>query len=288
MPRPEWQRGSAAARGYRDAMSTVTRPRGPLPPRVYWFRRTVVLVLAFALVYGVAHLLGGRSNTPQARPVQAAVGSTTTPTPTVGPGRPAATGEPGATGLPGIVGNAPGPGTAVKGVKVKGVKPGKRVTPTPTPTPLAVPTGPCSSHDVQATPKVVGTAYAGSPVTFRVRLHTITSPACYWKVNPRTLVVRLTSGSDRIWSTQDCPHAVPRQRVVVRRDHYTPVEVTWHGQRSDGTCSRTTPWAQPGYYHVETAVLGSEPSEVQFVLRKPQPQTITPSPSPTPKKAKKS
>ncbi|MGN6130572.1 MAG: hypothetical protein ACTHOK_09575 [Nocardioidaceae bacterium] len=251
-------------------MSTVTRPRGPLPPRVYWFRRAVVLVLAFALVYGLAHLLGGRSDSPQARPVQAAVGSTTTAAPTVQPSRPV----------------PPGSAKAVK--KGKNVKVGNRVTPTATPTPLAMPTGPCSTDDVQASPKVVGDVYAGSPVTFTVRLHTTTSPACYWKVNPRRLVVRLTSGSDRIWSTQDCPHAVPTERVVVRNDHYTPVEVTWHGQRSDGTCSRTTPWAQPGYYHVQTAVLGSEPAEVQFVLRKPQPETITPSPSPEPKKAKKS
>lgn len=273
MPRPEWHRESAAARGYGGAMSTVTRPRGPLPARVYWFRRTVLLVLAFALVYGLAHLLGGRSNTPQARPVRAAVGSTTTAAPATEPSRPA----------------PPGSTKAVKkGKSVKIGKAGKRVTPTPTPTPLAVPTGPCASDDVQASPKVVGDVYAGSPVTFTVRLHTTTSPACYWQVNPRTLVVRLISGSDRIWSTQDCPHAVPKQRVVVRNDHYTSVEVTWHGQRSDGTCSRTTPWAQPGYYHVETAVLGSEPAEVQFVLRKPKPETITPSPSPSPKKAKKS
>jgi hypothetical protein len=39
---------------------------------------------------------------------------------------------------------------------------------------------------------------------------------------------------------------------------------------------------------VETAVFGSEPSEVQFALRKPRPQTITPSPTPKPKKAEKS
>jgi hypothetical protein len=261
-------------------MSAVTRPRGPLPARVYWFRRTLVLVLALALVYGLAHLLGGRSNSPQARPVQAAVGSTTTAAPTVEPTRPVP---------PGTANAAHERKTAKTGKARKAdkaSKAGKRATAKPTPTPLAVPTGPCSAHDVQASPKVVGSAYAGSPVTFKVRLHTTTSPACYWKVNPRTLVVRLTSGSDRIWSTQDCPHAVPTERVVVRNDHFTPVEVTWHGQRSDGTCSRTTPWAQPGYYHVETAVLGSEPAEVQFALEQPQPETITPSPTPRPKKAK--
>ncbi len=144
-----------------------------------------------------------------------------------------------------------------------------------------MPTGPCAAHDVQASPKVLGPAYAGSRVTFRIRLHTTTSPACYWKVSPQTLVVKLTSGPDRIWSTQDCKKAVPTQRVVVRNNHYTPVDVSWRGQRSDGTCSRTTAWAEPGYYHVEAAALGAEPADVQFALEKPQPVTITPSPTPT-------
>lgn len=275
MAAPEWQPGAVAVRGYRHAMSAVSRPRGPLPARVYWFRRTLVLVLALALVYGLAHLLGGRSDSPQARPVQAAVGSTTSAAPEVGPAQPAPSNKPGKTAQTRKTGKA---GKA-------GAKSGARATPKPTPTPLAQPTGPCASDDVQASPKVVGTAYAGRPVTFKVRLHTTASPACYWKVNPRTLVVRLTSGSDRIWSTQDCPHAVPTERVVVRNDHFTPVEVTWHGQRSEGTCSRTTPWAEPGYYHVEAAALGSEPAEVQFALEQPQPETITPSPTPRPKNA---
>ncbi len=266
-------------------MSVMTRPRGPLPARVYWFRRMLVLVVAFALVYGFAHLLGGRSDSPSARPVQAAIGSTTSAAPATGAAQPLLTGRSGKSGRPDNASSTNKTGkTGNTGKAGKAGKAGKRARPTPTP--LALPTGPCSAHDVQASPKVVGTAYAGGPVTFKVRLHTTTSAACYWKVTPRSLVVRLTSGPDRIWSTQDCRGAVPTERVVVRNDHYTPVEVTWHGQRSDGTCSRTTPWAQPGYYHVETAVLGTEPSEVQFALEQPQPETITPSPTPEPKAAK--
>jgi hypothetical protein len=205
-------------------MSAVTRPRGPLPARVYWFRRSLVLVVAFALVYGFAHLLGGRSDTPEARPVEAAVGSTTSSAPATGPAQPLLPGEPGRTGglvRPGADGKGGKGGKAgATGKSGRAAKSGKHAKHTPKPTPLAVPTGPCSADDVQAgTPKVAGTAYAGGPVTFKVRLHTTTSPACWWKVDPHKLVVRLISGSDRIWSTQDCPRAVPTDRVVVRTDH---------------------------------------------------------------------
>jgi len=73
--------------------------------------------------------------------------------------------------------------------------------------------------------------------------------------------------------------------VVVRKDHPAKVFLGWRGQRSDSTCSRTTAWAQPGWYHVKAAAFGSEPADLQFELKKPVPPTITPDPEP--KKDKK-
>jgi hypothetical protein len=119
-------------------------------------------------------------------------------------------------------------------------------------------------------------------VTFALELTTKESPACTWTASPRTVVVRLTSGSDRIWSTQDCKAALHRQQVVVRKDVPATVEVTWKGQRSDGTCSRTNAWALPGFYHATAASLGGEPTDMQFELRQPEPETVTPSPSAQP------
>ena len=40
-------------------MGSVTHPRGRLPRRVYWVRRSIVLVVALLLVFGVGKLLGG-------------------------------------------------------------------------------------------------------------------------------------------------------------------------------------------------------------------------------------
>jgi len=245
-------------------MSTVTRPRGPLPKRVYWTRRVLLLVLALGLVFGIAHLLGsGDGGTSTARPV----GATVSPDSSV----PAST----ADAAPATAGGTHLKGRSAKAAKAKATK---------TVTPLAVPTGPCDARDVQVTPGVAGTAHAGSTVTFKLTLRTVESPACTWTVSPSTLVVKLTSGADRIWSTQDCKGAVPDESVVVRKDHDTSVRVSWRGQRSDATCSRTTPWAQPGFYHIEAAALGAEPTDVQFELRDPAPVTITPSPTAEPSK----
>jgi hypothetical protein len=263
-------------------MSAVTRPRGPLPRRVYWTRRCIVLVLALLLVVGVSRLLGGGGGgtEPTARQVGAAASTSSAPTTASSPTSPAPSG----TGTPSTGPEATATTTA-------------RATSTPTATgsptgtagkagtsrsavPLAEPTGPCSAHDIVATPSVKGSAYAGRPVVFRLALTTKESPACTWTVSPRAVVVEVTSGSDRVWSTQQCPGAVPKQEVVVRRDHPVTVTVAWNGQRSDEGCTRSTTWAETGSYQVTAAAFGSDPADEQFQLLTPPARTVTKSPKP--------
>ena len=85
---------------------------------------------------------------------------------------------------------------------------------------------------------------------------------------------------DRIWSSQDCPAAVPQTDVVVRKDVPAKVDMGWRGQRSDSECTRQPAWALPGFYHVPTAAYGAEPTDVQFELRAPVAATKTAKPKP--------
>lgn len=236
---------------------SVTRPRGPLPPRVYWTRRVLVLTLVCALVFGVGQLLGGTPGDeegPSAQPAAAqgdAASETATrtalPTPTI-------------------------PADQRKRAKKRDAKA------KPSKTPLAMPSGPCRDSDVRVAPAMEGQAYAGSDVQLTLELSSVESAACTWEVSRDSVAVKVTSGDDRIWTTQECPAAVPKRPVVLRSAKPTTVEVTWSGRRSDPDCSRTTLWALPGYYHLSTAAMGSEPESQQFRLREPAPATITPSP----------
>jgi hypothetical protein len=133
---------------------------------------------------------------------------------------------------------------------------------------------------VQVTPSVDGPAYAGHRVMLTLNLTTLQSPACTWEVSPSTVVLKLTSGQDRIWSTQDCRSAMPHEAVVVRKDQITKVHVLWSGQRSDAECSPSTDWAMPGSYHAVAAALGSDPLDVQFSLGYPPAKTVTATPKP--------
>lgn len=242
--------------------------RGPLPPGVYWRRRLFVLGLAAALVVVIAGALRGGSDgssgvDPSGVAEQVA-------------GSPSSTDD--EQDEPGDRGRSTGP-------KKNGqTAPTKPAAPTSTPPPA--PTGRCADDDILVRP-VVDQAIAGGEVTIVLELRTRTAEACTWEVSSRRVTLKVTSGSDDIWASRQCPRSVPAKEVVVRQDSTVRVGVVWHGRRSDEGCTRLTDWAMPGYYHVAAAPLGGEPAEVQFRLDAPSPEVITRSPDPKPDKKNK-
>jgi hypothetical protein len=240
-------------------MASTVRPRGPLPARVYWIRRTVVLAVPLLLVVVLARVLGGSSDgqdgsADTATQAGATVEETAPPTP--GP----------------TIGEASGTGTKGKKGK-KGKRKRNQETAPPEPV-LAEPTGPCADSDIVATPAITS-APGGADIAMTINLRTTFAEACTWQASPTTMTVTITSGDDYIWSTRECPAAIPPQDVVIRQAVDTPVVVTWSAKRSDETCSHRTAFAMPGFYHVEAAALGGEGTDVQFELVAPQPAVIT-------------
>ncbi|WP_310961441.1 hypothetical protein [Nocardioides terrisoli] len=243
-------------------MSALSRPAGRLPARVYWFRRALVLSVALLLVFGFAHLLGGGGSGGGSGGAQLAGDvHSTSPSPTPTPAGPMAV------------------QTLAAGTSAKKAK--KTTSPTPS-VPLAAPDGACAADDITVTPSVPH-PHAGGPITIDVKL-TATRPACTFAVSSKTLAVKITSGSDSIWTSQDCPRAVPKKSVVVRSALPAVVPVTWNGRRSSGNCGPSNAWATPGYYHALAAAIGSEPSDTQFSLSLPPRPVVTKTAHPKPKR----
>jgi hypothetical protein len=234
-------------------MGSVRQPRGRLPQRVYWIRRSVVLAVALLLVFGIGKLLGGNGQDPASAGVEAS--------------NTAAQQQSSAPSSVAPVAPATSPSAGVK-------------------QPLADPTGECQDDEVSVLPSVPR-AWGAQPITIRLALTGI-APACTFKVSPQSVVVKITSGSDRIWSSQDCPSSIKPADVVVRNGVPSYVNVVWSGRRSEDTCGHTTPWANAGFYHAFAAVLGSTPTDVQFEVTRAPTAVITktakpkPSQSPTP------
>lgn len=236
-------------------MASTVRPRGPLPARVYWTRRAVVLAVPLLLVVVLARVLGGSSDGKDA-----STGTATQAGATVDDTAPATSG--------------PTAGAPTEGKKGrKGRKKRNQETTPPEPV-LAEPTGPCADSDIVATP-VITSAPGGSDIAIQINLRTKLAEACTWQASPTTMTVTITSGDDYIWSTRECPAAIPPQDVVIRQAVDAPVVVTWSAKRSDETCSDRTEFAFPGFYHVKAAALGGDGTDVQFELTAPQPGVIT-------------
>jgi hypothetical protein len=208
-------------------MGSVTHPRGRLPRRVYWTRRAVILVVALLLVFGIGKMLGGNGQDPAGTAVQASTSSAQQPAPTQGPVAP----------------------SQVPRQKAK--------------VPLLAPNGVCRDDEVSVVPSVPR-AWGASPITIHLALQGL-QPACTFKVSPKSLVVMVSSGTDRVWSSQDCPVAIPTSDVVVRSGVATDLDVTWNGRRSDTGCPKLA-YALKGFYHVYAAALGSTPTDVQFEI----------------------
>jgi hypothetical protein len=249
--------------------------RGPLPARVYWVRRLVVLLVALLLVVGIARLLGGGSDAadPQADAaanVAAAASTTPSATPSTTPSTALSTGP--SIGLGGSPADLSAPPATVGTV-------GPSASGAPTQA-LAAPQGTCADDDVTVTPQVPR-AVAGRTVRIVLLLRTMTAEACTWHTGRQSVAVDITSGKDAIWSSRECPRAIPVTDVVVRRDVTSRIPVFWNARRSDETCSRFTEWAMPGFYHVTAAALGAEPADAQFELTTPVAGTVTRTASPT-------
>jgi hypothetical protein len=241
-------------------MTTPTRPRRRLPARVYWVRRTLVLLTALALVFAIGRMLGGSGGSGSGADQATVTGSRTSTSPSKTPNTTPSYGPLGVT-------------TTTPSAKPTGTAP---------PVVLAEPTGPCALDEITVTPTITS-APAGRPVPLTLQL-TGMRPACTFVVTTRSLAVRVTSGSDRNWTSQQCPRAIRTQTVTVRSAAPATITVDWSGRRSDETCSRSAGWALPGYYHLTAAVIGSEPGDAQFRLTSPPRPVVTKTIKPKPKK----
>lgn len=223
-------------------------PRGPLPARVYWVRRGILIGIALLLVLIVGKLLtGGSDGTEKSEGGKAALVGTETST----------SAAPTSTATD-VVGPAGG----------KGV-------------PLAEPSGPCDPA------KVTITAAGGKrPNDGHVEMPLVvstTEEACTFAFSPDSVAVKITSGADNIWSTQQCS-VLPTADLVVRAVKPARVTFVWNGHRADDECTRAADWAGIGSYHAIAATLGGEPTDTQFALTGP-PEVIvtkTAKPKPTP------
>lgn len=128
------------------------------------------------------------------------------------------------------------------------------------------PDSPCVPADLEV--KLVSGPEAvevGSEAEFEVAVINGGAEACTVDVGAESRVLTITSGNDRIWSSQDCASEDAASRLVLLRagSEHTDTAV-WDGARSDADCSQDLPKPRPGTYQLKIEIPGAEAAEHRF------------------------
>ncbi len=234
------------------------RPSGPLPPQIYWLRRLMLLgvvVVVTAVLWWLISGSVGADGTPASdasktpRSTGPAPDSTTTST------------APATTEPPATTQTKPPKRTPRSPNATTSSKPDKQDKHPKAP--LAEPTGDCSPDGVDMTIDVADVK-SGRSNTATFLLTSTDTPACTLAVTSGKLVVKVTSGDDTVWSSDDCPDALLAKQLVVRADPPSSYQFTWNGTRSSEGCQLDDTPLDPGGYWVEAALIGGEPHKAFF------------------------
>lgn len=130
----------------------------------------------------------------------------------------------------------------------------RRSTPAVTPTPSAA-----SSEPVEACPDDVlevqarsdAADYAvGARATLTLTVRNTGSEPCRRALGQGAVELVITSGDDRIWSSDDCAPGGDAGEVVLQPGASQTARASWPGTRSAAGCPDDQPPARPGTYRV--------------------------------------
>lgn len=245
-------------------MSTVVRPSGRLPARVYWVRRGLLLLLVLLLAWGLARCAANDPSAGAGRPGPADDSSPADDTAgaTADPARSArADGSVATAGIGASVSTSPL--RSVDGRRSRTASRPQRVRPV-----LSAPVGRCDPAATTVTPSAGDPVVSGSGALLQLRLAVSGEQACTLPFGER-LLVQVALEGESVWSLEDCPSAVSTESVVLRPGWASVVDVAWSGRGSSATCPVETAAVRPGTYQLQAAMLGGEPGTVDLEVVAP-------------------
>ncbi|HSS68601.1 MAG TPA: hypothetical protein VLK34_08610 [Nocardioidaceae bacterium] len=125
------------------------------------------------------------------------------------------------------------------------------------------PSGPCAPTDVDIS-VVVHDSKAGHANPVGLKLTSVGTPACTLAITSDSLALRITSGSDVVWSSDSCPNAILARELVIRAHKPVVYTFDWDGRRSTETCAQAGKVAEPGGYWAEAALIGADVHRAYF------------------------
>src|SRR5512133_850370 len=231
-------------------MSGVLHPVGPESVRTYWARRgllfaaTTIFVLALALIIGgpgsgsAATRSLASADSPAAPPASAV--ETAVPTPSFVDISASAT---------------PKPATK-KSRKLKAsIRKPQQAAPAS-----------CTAKQLRPTLTAKRRIALKHPTTFQLSLINGSAKTCVARVTRKNFQLKINSGSDQVWSTDDCPSMIKKVSRKLGSEHAMAWSLTWNGKRSKSRCKSARQTLRSGPYVATAQLDGAEPVKLRMVL----------------------
>jgi hypothetical protein len=235
-------------------MSGLLRPVGPETAQIYWARRALVfgatMVLAVAvtlIINGTSSGLAVRSNpSPPAAGYSAPISSSPSPTQE-------------AISTPLAVGPT---------VTATSTSPAPEAIKRDASTKKADRRGPVDCSGEELRPTLTGKQRLAPKKrnTFQLSLINGSDQTCIARVTKTNFELKIYSGSDRIWSTADCPSVIKPIKRKLGSEHALAWTLTWDGKRSKPDCRSAREAPRPGRYVATAQLEGAEPVKLRMIL----------------------
>ena len=222
-------------------MALHWNPVGPESAETYWKRRAAVALAVLVPLVLLLSLLGGGDD----ELVPSDVTATASPVPTVSP---APSVDPSAS---------PGPTSS----------PGMSGSPEPSGSPTAAAAA-CTDAALQVEAAATEDTYeVGASPRLELRVTNTGTAPCSRDLGQAAVELQVVSGSDRIWSSDDCSPGGDADVVTLAPGTAEVSSVTWSGTRSRPGCEGEEERATAGTYRVQGRVGELREEGEPFVLR---------------------
>ena len=126
----------------------------------------------------------------------------------------------------------------------------------------------CTDADIEVTvePDKGTTFPAGSPITFTMSVKNISQAACDRNVGTKPNTVLVKSGSERVWSSDDCAPAGQDDIKSINPGDAYQLNATWDQKLSQAGCPSGQPSAKSGGYDLTGINDQVESKSVAFTI----------------------
>lgn len=259
------------------------RPVGPQPEQVYWRRRLLVMAAALLLVALVVALVVAGTSTgsavsaqPSPPPVTAPAPASVTPSAFATPSvttTPSITSTPSSTAASDPASPQPSlsAGSSASASASTSRSPSASSSPkaSPSPSPKRTKTAParCSASDLRTTLVGKQKLKPKQATTFALSLINGSDATCIVSVQPTSFELKIYSGTDRIWSSDDCAAAVKPISTKVKSEDAVRWSMRWDGRRSQKGCKSRPEIPRAGTYVATAQLKGAKPVRLRLILR---------------------